>query len=163
RRGETIGLIEASSHTPNRVFDQKEIQLLEAIANQGAIAIDNVSLSQREQRRLRQLEKLQVSSRIIAGELQTDLLLRTIAHEAGAIFEVDAVSLMMPDEQGDLYMIRASIGLSSQYVQHRKATRLEFDESAKAQYRTPEMVATQHDLLVAESIRSVLSVPLIKA
>src|SRR5258708_725411 len=162
-RGETRGVIEAAMVLPNRTFDHKEIQLLEAIANQGAIAIDNVSLSQREQRRLRQLEKLQVSSRIIAGELQTEMLLRTIATEAASIFEVDAVSLMTLDDENEQEAIRGSIGLSNQYVQHRRANRIEFNEAANAQYRTPEMVPSQHDLLVSEGIRSVLSVPLVKA
>ncbi|MCC7447449.1 MAG: GAF domain-containing protein [Anaerolineae bacterium] len=166
RRGDTIGLIEVADDAAARVFARQDIQLLEAIANQGAIAIDNVSLYEREQRRLRQLEKLQISSRTIAGELQTDLLLNRIVKEAAAIFEVDAVSLMTTDPGSDYYTNRASIGLSERYMRDRRVlVREQEDTWARTVFLSDgTMTGGLQDVLVREeNLRSVLSVPIMKA
>jgi len=166
RRGETIGLIEVADDSAARVFARQDIQLLEAIANQGAIAIDNVSLYEREQRRLRQLEKLQVSSRTIAGELQTDLLLNRIVKEAAAIFEVDAVSLMTIEPGSDYYTNRASIGLSERYMRDRRVRLRDMEDSWARTVFLSDGTNTgglQDVLVREENLRSVLSVPIMKA
>ncbi len=164
RRGETIGVIEAGIDLPSRVFDPQEVQLLEAIANQGAIAIDNVSLYEREQRRLRQLEKLQTSSRTITGQLQMDVLLNSIVREAASIFDVPAVSLMTSDEDNEYYSNRASIGLSDHYISERRVLVGErASQTHPIHYVTEQLVGIQQeDLLREENISGVLSVPLIK-
>jgi GAF domain-containing protein len=166
RRGETIGVIEVSSAQQGRTFDNREVQLLEAIANQGAIAIDNVSLSVREQHRLHQLEKLQVSSRNISGQLQTNTLLKTIAREAASIFDVTAVSLMTHEPDKDYYAIRASIGLTEQYARERRV----YLEEVNVQVDRPQYITEvgqrskeQEALILAEGLRSVLAIPLVKA
>jgi len=119
RRKELIGVIEAASDNPTRIFDNQEVQLLEALANQGAIAYDNISLHLREQRRLRQLEQLQISSRKISGQLNTDMLYATIVREAQATFDVPAAALMLSSPDG-YHTIRAAVGLSEQYVKNRR-------------------------------------------
>ena len=165
RRGETIGVIEVTSAQPGRVFDQREIQLLEAIANQGAIAIDNVSLSVREQSHLHRLEKLQVSSRNISGQLQTDTLLKTIVREAASIFAIPVVSLMTQEPGRNYYSIRTSIGLSDRYVRERRVYVEELNNAAgRPQYFTEvgQISKDQQDVIVAEGLSSILSVPLIK-
>ncbi len=166
RRGEIIGLIEAASESLSRLFDRHEVQLLEAIANQAAIAIDNVSLYEREQRRLRQLERLQVSSRNIAGLLQTSILLDSIVHEAAAIFDVPAVSLMMRQPGSDTYVNRASVGLSARYMRERRVRVSDADDvRVHPQYIDEDRMlrAEQADLIQAEGLRGALSVPIVKA
>jgi len=118
-RKELIGVIEAASDNPTRIFDNQEVQLLEALANQGAIAYDNISLHLREQRRLQQLEQLQISSRKISGQLNTDMLYATIVREAQATFDVPAAALMLSSPDG-YHTIRAAVGLSEQYVKNRR-------------------------------------------
>jgi GAF domain-containing protein/anti-sigma regulatory factor (Ser/Thr protein kinase) len=166
RRGEIIGLIEAASDSSSRVFDRHEVQLLEAIANQAAIAIDNVSLYEREQRHLRQLERLQVSSRNIAGLLQTSILLDSIVHEAAAIFDVPAVSLMMRQPGSDTYVHRASVGLSARYMRERRLPVPDADDvRVHPQYIDEGSLLrdAQAELIQAEGLRGILSVPIVKA
>jgi GAF domain-containing protein len=166
RRGETIGVVEVSASNSARVFDAGEMQLLEALANQGAIAIDNVSLTAREQRRLYQLERLQISSRNIAGQLQMETLLNNIVNEATAIFETPAVSLMTRDEGGEYYMTRAAAGLSTKYTRERRMHISEHN-GMSPRFMNDEDIElfddeVQKRLVRKEGIRSILSVPLIK-
>jgi GAF domain-containing protein/anti-sigma regulatory factor (Ser/Thr protein kinase) len=164
RRGETIGVIEVSVDSASRLFDRQETQLLEAIANQGAIAIDNVSLYEREQRRLRQLEKLQASSRSIAGQLKTGVLLNSIVNEAAAIFDVPAVSLMTR-QGGDYYVNRASVGLSERYMRERRVRVRDHQDVITRPFLRAEvrdMDQAQQELIRQEGLTGVLSVALIK-
>lgn len=121
RRSEPIGVLEIASDNPMRVFDPQEVQLLEALANQGAIAYESINYHQREQRRLRRLERLQISSRNLSGQLNTRMLLDAIVREAAQTFDVPAVSLMTPDPEQKTYTLRAAIGLSERYVRERRA------------------------------------------
>ncbi|GEM_PF-748453 len=165
RRGETIGVIEVSVDSASRLFDRQEIQLLEAIANQGAIAIDNVSLYEREQRRLRQLEKLQASSRSIAGQLKTEVLLNSIVQEAAAIFDVPAVSLMTR-QGGEYYVNRASVGLSERYMRERRVRVRDHQDVIARPFLQIEIRETdqaQQELIRQEGLTGVLSVVLIKS
>ncbi|HVO43444.1 MAG TPA: GAF domain-containing protein, partial [Aggregatilineales bacterium] len=165
-RGETIGIIEVEVGSPSRVFDPGEMQLLESLADQSAIAIDNVSLHVREQHRLHQLESLQTSNRNITGQLQMSTLLENIVTEASSIFETPAVSLMTRDESGKYYYTRAAVGLSEKYVRERRVPVSErtglkplFADEEAIELLTDE---GQKQLLRKEGLRGVLSVPLIK-
>ncbi len=169
RRGQAIGLIEASSEVATRIFDQREIQLIEAVANQGAIAIDNVTLSEREQRRLRQLEKLQISARVISSQLQTDLVLEAIVHEAASIFGVETVSLMTPNDDNTYFVVRTSVGLSPKFTYNYRLhiepqTQL-MGDSARPIYseETDFQAEEEAALMIYEGIKSALTVPLVKA
>ncbi len=120
RRGETIGLIEVSRDDPSRSFDASLVALLEALASQGAAAIDNAMLYERERRRIGQLEKVQASGRLLAGQLNVDSLIQLIINEAAAIFEAHAVSFSVPSSLPSHYRIRASNGLSEAYLSGRE-------------------------------------------
>lgn len=167
RRREILGLIEISVDSPSRIFEPFEIQLVEALANQSAIAFDNITLHQREQRRLRQLERLQEASRRIAAQLNQKLLLDVIAQEASQIFETPAVSLMIREPGLPYYAIRASVGLSEGYVKARRATVIDFEQPLTL---APEQMAAadpayevaQEELIRAEGLVNVVSVPVVK-
>jgi GAF domain-containing protein len=162
RRGEPIGVIEIASDNPMRVFDPQEVQLLEALANQGAIAYESITYHQREQRRLRRLERLQISSRNLSGQLNTDVLLDAIVREAAQTFELPAVSLMTPSPDRSTYTLRAAIGLSERYIRERHAVIV---TETQPYILTPESIEVddeQRALIEAEGWRQVLVVPMQK-
>jgi len=166
RRKEIIGIIEVSIDHPAYVFQANDLQLLEALANQIGIAYDNIGYHEREQRRLRQMEKLQVSNQNIAGQLRTSVLLDTIVAEAAHVFDAPAVSLMIREPETNTYQIRASVGLSERYVKNRRPPyydaanfRVIGADEASQGFTDSE----QADLFVAEGISNFLVVPLIKA
>jgi GAF domain-containing protein len=162
RRGEPIGVIEIASDNPMRAFDRQEVQLLEALANQGAIAYESLSYHQREQRRLRRLERLQISSRNLSGQLNTRVLLDTIVREAAQTFDLPAVSLMTPDPEHKTYILRAAVGLSERYLRERRAL---MTTETQPYILTPETVDDDDDqraLIASEGWQQVLVVPMQK-
>jgi GAF domain-containing protein len=164
RRHDLIGVIESSVDVPIRLFETNETQLLEAIANQGGIAFDNINYHKREQARLRQLERLQTANQHITSQLRTKILLDTIVLEALKVFEAPAVSLLQREPKSEYYAIRASIGLSERYQRERhvrntpveKITTITLDDSIVG-----EIEPAQIQLIREEGITSVISIPLI--
>jgi GAF domain-containing protein/anti-sigma regulatory factor (Ser/Thr protein kinase) len=162
RRREVIGVLEVSSDDEHRVFDAHEVQLLESLANQGAVAYDNISLHEREQRRLRQLEALQTSNKNIVGQLQMERLYEMIVREASRVFRADAVSLMTPDDNNEYYVHNASVGLSDRYVRERRPAVRDFSD-LRSFSPNLERDKDQLALIRAEGLFSVVSIPLVKA
>src|SRR5262249_49164567 len=86
--------------------------------------------------------------------------------EASSIFNVSAVSLMTPEPGHDYYAIQASKGLSERYIRERRVYMAELNvEEVRPQYFTEVGPGSrgQEALIVSEGLRSVMSVPLIKA
>jgi len=162
-RTEIIGLIEVARDDASARFDAQELVLLEALTNQGSVAIDNVALNEREQRRLRQLEKVQVSSRLLSGQLKIETLMGMIVSEAAAIFNMPAVNLVVPTPFASQYISRASIGLSANYLNERQVEIVYSDKNSPTYIDDlPRAVGAQVDLIRGENIRSVLLVPINK-
>jgi GAF domain-containing protein/anti-sigma regulatory factor (Ser/Thr protein kinase) len=165
RRNEAIGIIEVCRDDAMALFDSQEIALLESLASQGSTAIDNISLYEREQFRLHQLEKVQTSGRVLSGQLNMDKLIEMIVTEAATIFDCPAVSLIVPGETE--FKHRAAYGLSDRYLSERRLS-LSLASASGPAY-IPDITALpgtppdQLELVIAESLKSVLGVPLIKA
>lgn len=171
-RGKMIGVVEVSWE--NRHFDVETLQLLEALANQAALAIENVRLAEREQRRLYQMERIQKSGRLITSELVMQNLLELVVTEAAAIFDVPAVAVSMPDKFNFNYVVQAAYGLSENYIRERRSpirkTPGEIAAMDEKERRKPiyyvEVSQTvkgyQSDVIRAEDLRSALFVPLVK-
>ena len=166
RHHELIGVVEALIDRPGYIFETSAVQFVEALAHQGATALETVSFHQREQRRLQRLEKLQASNRAIAGQLRTALLLDTIVGEAAQIFGAEAVSLMTRETGSPFYRIRAAVGLSDTYVRERRAPVQEFDDLRVIMHGTRGTRSSdvrQNELIREEGLNKVLVIPLIKA
>jgi len=173
-RGKLMGVAEVSAENPN-AFSLESVLLLEAMANTAAIAIDNVRLYEREQRRLRKMERIQVSARLISSELDKHKLLDVVVKEAAVIFEIQAVAVLMPDPFDLHYVVHTAYGLSDRFVKERRipislssATVEAMSEEERhrpAVYLelAPAIVNdAQKQLIEAEGIHSAMSVPLVK-
>ncbi|MHB8748578.1 MAG: GAF domain-containing protein [Aggregatilineales bacterium] len=164
----------------SRRFSESDLRLAQTLTTQAAIAIENARLYrqaqrqaheqallyERERRRISQLEKVQASNRLLAGQLNAETLIQLIISEAGGIFEAHAVSLSVPSAPPSRYLIRASSGLSEAYLAEREIEG-DWDEVDRARY-IPDLRAVktlspgQIDLINAEKIRSVLIIPINK-
>ena len=166
QRNVLIGIIEVSRDNPQQPFDSSEIALLEALASQGAVAIDNAGLYEREQWRLRQLERTQVSSQVLASELQTERLFDLIVQEASTIFAVDAVSLLIPTALPARYLSQASRGLSDTFLAQSSLVNslIRFDAplSIPDLLQTDIFPAEHRALIEQEKLRTLLCVPINK-
>ena len=171
QRGQLLGVIEVRINLNNSLFDLQTIQMLESLADQTAIAIDNLMLYQREQKRLDQIERVQESSKLISAELYLPNLLDLIVQETAKIFDVNGVSIEFPDAQNIFYVIRMAYGLSQRFIVRRRTPIDPMMNSIAESVGVPiyidaldaiEEDTTQMKLIQKEKITSVLNIPLIK-
>lgn len=174
-KGALIGVVEVSADAPAS-FDIDAVDLLEALANQAAVAMDNVRLSEREERRFTQMERVQQSSRLIASELVKEKLIQIVVEEVATIFDVPAVAVFLPDQLNINYTAQATYGLSEHFASHyhisielRRADIEAMTDRERRQptyspklSQAPHFSASQLALLAGESIVGELSIPLVK-
>jgi GAF domain-containing protein/nitrogen-specific signal transduction histidine kinase len=92
-----IGVISAYSHEPG-YFTSREETLLEAFAEQAAIAIQNARLFEESQRRARETEALLAAGRVVSQSLEVGETIRVILHQAREVLGVQSGSIFTLDE-----------------------------------------------------------------
>ena len=75
------------------------------------------------ERRRQELENIQNISTAITAELNLEELLPLIAQKAAEVFSAPAVSVMLWDKTGKNLSIRASHGLSAEYVRQQRISK----------------------------------------
>jgi len=93
-KGETIAVLSVYTEDPHR-FDEREINLLMAIANQAAVAIENASLYHRERRRSAQLAMVNEVGKKITSTLNLDQLLRIVVQAICEVFHYYNVAIYL--------------------------------------------------------------------
>ena len=109
RRGEVIGLIEAVRERP-RPFGAPDLEFLEAISDEVAVAVENATLVQRLQHDLAERQLLLEVSRQVGSSLDIaevfdqifDSLMEVVPYDAAGIFLVDRASseIMVSAQRG---------------------------------------------------------------
>jgi diguanylate cyclase (GGDEF)-like protein len=98
---QAIGLVSVQSYTLYAYHDN-DLRLLEAIAGQAATAIENARLFEASRRNVERLTILQRLSTAIAGSLELDKVLPTIAEGARQALAVDRCVIYIGDGQSGL-------------------------------------------------------------
>jgi signal transduction histidine kinase len=113
--GSLIGVISAFS-TRASVFTAHHQELLEAFADQAAIAIHNAQLFAESERRARETRALVEAGRAVTASLDVDRTIRVILEEARSVLGVESCGLMTFDAAtGDL-VSAASLDLPPEMV-----------------------------------------------
>jgi len=92
-----IGVLHVQSRRLN-AFDQHDLTLMESLAHQAAMAIDNARLFEAEQKMRQEATLLVEMSKLISGTLDLDEVLRLTAEYAVDVFEVDCCCIFLRDE-----------------------------------------------------------------
>lgn len=147
-------------------FTMDELTNIELFANQAAVAIRNAQLFQVEQHHAQALEAIQATSAAVSGVLDRGELLPMITEKAAEIFRVQAVSLMLWNEQRDHLIIRAAVGLGEEYQKKQQIPR-SIVEKITQEHGMNAMVFDigsqplgRPELVRAEGLHSVLVTPL---
>ena len=77
------GMMAVQNFTEARIYGEHERELLTAVANQTAIAIENSNLFEQEQARARREQILRVITARVRGSTDVDTVMRTAAQEVG--------------------------------------------------------------------------------
>ncbi|MGC9333272.1 MAG: response regulator [Anaerolineae bacterium] len=163
---ELIGVLLATHAEPD-FYDENHLTLLNSIAAQAAVAVQNAQLYELEQRRRQDLERLQATGAAISAELNWDSLLHLIVHQALHLLDAPAASLMLLDEAESHLVVKAWQGLSERYIRRERLALDQLDTVLDRSRRSfyiadyDEQQLGRSDLLLREGIGSQFSLALV--
>jgi PAS domain S-box-containing protein len=116
--GKVIGMISVQSYQPD-VYNHEDQLLLELLAAQAAIAIQNARLFTDAKNRIKELEALNQASRALTGTLDLNLLLENILRSAkNAIPGAEKGVILLKDKDGEHLHITMQIGYEDERIMH---------------------------------------------
>ncbi len=98
--GETIGVMQAQSYQLD-AYSQEDIDLLSALANVAAIAIQNARLYDETRSRAERLAVVNHIARAVGATLHLDELMETVYQEVTSVFQADAFFITLYDEEAN--------------------------------------------------------------
>jgi GAF domain-containing protein/CheY-like chemotaxis protein len=90
---------------PRRAFTESELGLVEALANQAGVAIENARLFEENRRRVEELSVLHELSRAVTGQLDRAALLEALHLQLGRVLDVRNMVIVMRADEGDEFEV----------------------------------------------------------
>ena len=115
-RGQVIGALGLQEAEGARQWTADEIALVEAIADQMALAIENARLFEEAQRRLREITTLYEASQACLSISDQESLLAAIIEAATRTTGATLGSVMLVDEKKGEYVFGATYGMSEETI-----------------------------------------------
>jgi diguanylate cyclase (GGDEF)-like protein len=103
-----LGALQVDRRRPRPPYSEDDLKLLNAIAAQAALAVDNVRSHEREQAFGRHLIRLGESARKLTASLSEEFILRETVSQACHIFECSKASVLLHDPASDTLVVAAS-------------------------------------------------------
>lgn len=97
----TLGLLEIIDDTPERVWSEDEKRLVEQVADQLSLALENANLFQAEQRRANELNTLVELSRLVSQNLNLEEVYTTANRIIGELLPTEAFAIALLDVDSD--------------------------------------------------------------
>jgi GAF domain-containing protein/two-component sensor histidine kinase len=105
-----IGVLHVQSDRQN-AFDEHDLVVLQSLAHQAAMAIENARLFEAERRRQQEATLLAEMARLITSTLNLDEVLRLTAQYAIDVFRIDCCCVFLLDEESETLRPAVQIGL----------------------------------------------------
>ncbi|MBI1878836.1 MAG: GAF domain-containing protein [Chloroflexi bacterium] len=107
-----IGVLNVESIEPNR-FTPADQQLLQTLADQAAVALENARLHTETQQRAKELAMLNKASQAITASLELNAVLEQVMTEVKTTLEVEGASALLLEPSGDklIFVAAASSGV----------------------------------------------------
>jgi len=115
-RGQVIGTLGLQEAEGTRQWTADEIALVEAVADQMALAIENARLFEEAQRRLREITTLYEASQACLSTPDQRRLLAAIIEAAARVTNAVLGSVMLVDEKKGGYVFGATYGMSEETI-----------------------------------------------
>jgi signal transduction histidine kinase/DNA-binding response OmpR family regulator len=142
RNNVAIGLISVQNVLPES-FTDEDLAMLNAVAAQISLALDNANLLVSEQERRRIASTLIDVSRVMSSTLNPDDLLERIFEQMARVIEFDSASVMLPvGEKSGQMVVRAVYGMPPTF----KGTSLNFSPDSLAM----QVMKSQQPLVVGD-------------
>ncbi len=124
RKGRATGVMEVFNFTPGKRFTRYYAGLLEAVATQAAVALENARLyenvkkSEKEIRRhAKELTTLNNLSNILSQTLELDIVLNSAIDSVMELLEADGTAIFLLDEQNNVLRLAVDRGLSNHFIE----------------------------------------------
>jgi signal transduction histidine kinase/CheY-like chemotaxis protein len=108
-KGQIIGVLSVADR-PGRQFTPGEIDMLQAFADQAAIAVENARLYEAATRQRRESEVVAALAAEINRSLDLDRVLQQVAEAATALCKGDVTHIALSEGGTDAFLLRLSIG-----------------------------------------------------
>ncbi|MBT3390799.1 MAG: GAF domain-containing protein, partial [Chloroflexi bacterium] len=112
-KGETVGVIQVQSHELEG-YEQDDVDILAALANVAAIAIQNASLLENTQRQLHKLEALHNIDVAISASIDVQITLNILLEQVEAHLNADACSIALLPANANMLDYKSVRGFRSQ-------------------------------------------------
>lgn len=156
-KGEVIGVLDVQSNQLD-AFDESDLLVLQSLANQAAVAIENARLFAERERRLDGMAVLNEVGRAISSTLQLDELLDLIHRQVSQVMDATNLYIALYDKDEDrvsfpLYVEGAQVrrhsrgrkagqGLTEYIIRSRRPLLLPDDVDGRAQKLGIEVIGT---------------------
>ena len=124
RVGEFIGTLELISYRPTN-FSPHDLEILQTIGLQAAVAVENARLYQETQQRAAELISLADVSAAVTSTLDLDQVLDTITNSVLEVVGCQSSAIFVLDEEIGLLRLAATRGLSESYVDKSQTITIE--------------------------------------
>jgi PAS domain S-box-containing protein len=114
-KGELIGTLELISYSP-AAFSQHDLDILQTISQQAAIAIDNARLYQQAEIRAAELASLTRASAAVTSTLDLEEVLNHITSSVLEVVDCQGSTIFVLDEESGVLRLAAIRGLSESYA-----------------------------------------------
>ena len=115
---QVIGLVEIYEEERERTYKQEEIYLLQHLAAQAAISIENARLFEDAQRRLRQTTALREIDQAITGSVEFQRVLKVVLKHTISELGVDAAAILLYDPEEKSLHYEIGNGFLAESLQH---------------------------------------------
>ncbi|MHB9038343.1 MAG: SpoIIE family protein phosphatase [Armatimonadota bacterium] len=165
-KGSIIGVLNVNAVTPDRIFDERDLELLGTVANQMAVAIENARLYARVNRRTKQLDSLLEISRTVTSTLNLDEVMHRVSEVICRVFQLDVCSLLLMDELTGRFRLGHGIGLKTRrkYVYYDIAAPFAYrvkKKNAKMMIRDiSHSPSVRTEISMAEGLKAAVAIPL---
>jgi ligand-binding sensor domain-containing protein/GAF domain-containing protein/two-component sensor histidine kinase len=113
--GRVTGVLDCQSDRLN-AFDESDLTVMQSLANQAAIAIENARLYESSSRQVAQLTALQETNRAVASTLERDALLALIMEQATTLLQADGGMINLVDWEKREDEVVAFSGAAAQFM-----------------------------------------------
>jgi GAF domain-containing protein/nitrogen-specific signal transduction histidine kinase len=168
--GKAIGVLALRDYGEGHHYTEDDLRLLETIAAQTGVALQNARLFERIRRQANELSSLNQISALIGASLDLDTVIQTVCQVVVDTMHCQKSAVFLLDESGSCLRLAGSVGLSENYV--KLSTAIDLTRSPRSEaIRTGKPVILEdiladsrfksvHNQLAAEEVRGVLDMPL---
>lgn len=117
---QVLGVLAVQSYTQPRVYHERHLQLLTAVASQAAIAIENARLIEATAERARQEQLLREISTRVSATVDPEFILRSAAEEIGRALGLETFVILQsdPEDGQNGHAVKAPAGQVVHSVAH---------------------------------------------